>query len=208
MTNFPGGSDGSLPAVLETRVQSPGEGNGNPLQYSHLRIPSMEEPGGLQSMGSQRIRHEWATSLHFHDKPTANIILNGGKLRSFPSKITNKTRMSTLTEAEVIMSPRLSSWNLSSVNRYTRIKIMAAARRSWVLSGEKKKGPHISQSWGQGDLPNYTYTERFLRGQGKQGAPDHNMFFFPETFHWNPSWLKGVQAGGEDPEVDQTWTQG
>ena len=29
------------------------------------RIPWMEEPGGLQSMGSQRVGHDWATSLHF-----------------------------------------------------------------------------------------------------------------------------------------------
>ena len=29
------------------------------------RIPWMEEPGGLQSMGSQRVRHDWATSLSF-----------------------------------------------------------------------------------------------------------------------------------------------
>ena len=34
--------------------RSPGEGNGNPL----LRIPWMEEPGRLQSMGSQRVRHD------------------------------------------------------------------------------------------------------------------------------------------------------
>ena len=27
------------------------------------RIPWMEEPGGLQSMGSQRVGHDWATSL-------------------------------------------------------------------------------------------------------------------------------------------------
>ena len=33
----------------------PGEGNGNPLQYSCLEIPCTEEPGGLQSMGSRRI---------------------------------------------------------------------------------------------------------------------------------------------------------
>jgi len=27
------------------------------------RIPWMEKPGGLQSTGSQRVRHDWATSL-------------------------------------------------------------------------------------------------------------------------------------------------
>ena len=33
------------------------------------KIPWTEEPGGLQSMGSRRVRHDWATSLstfHFH----------------------------------------------------------------------------------------------------------------------------------------------
>ena len=38
--------------------RSPGEGNGNPLQYSGWRIPWTEEPGGLQSMGSQRVGHD------------------------------------------------------------------------------------------------------------------------------------------------------
>ena len=34
--------------------RSPGEGNGNPLQYSCLKIPWREEPGGLQSMGATK----------------------------------------------------------------------------------------------------------------------------------------------------------
>ena len=29
------------------------------------KIPWMEEPDGLQSMGSQSVRHDWGTSLHF-----------------------------------------------------------------------------------------------------------------------------------------------
>ena len=29
------------------------------------RIPWTEEPGGLQSTGSQRVGHDWVTSLHF-----------------------------------------------------------------------------------------------------------------------------------------------
>ena len=42
---------------------SSGEGNGTPLQYSCLENPMKEEPGGLQSMGSLRVGHDWATSL-------------------------------------------------------------------------------------------------------------------------------------------------
>ena len=34
-----------------------GEGNGNPLQLA-WRIPGMEEPGGLLSVGSHRVGHD------------------------------------------------------------------------------------------------------------------------------------------------------
>ena len=61
MGNFPGGSDskastcnaGDLGSISGSG-RSPGEGNGNSLQYSFAwKIPWMEEPGGLQSMGLQ-----------------------------------------------------------------------------------------------------------------------------------------------------------
>ena len=44
------GDAGSVPGL----GRSPGGGNGNPLQYSCLKNP-MEEPGGLQTSGSQRV---------------------------------------------------------------------------------------------------------------------------------------------------------
>ena len=37
-----------------------GEGNGNPLQCSCLRIPGTGEPGGLPSMGSHRVGRDWS----------------------------------------------------------------------------------------------------------------------------------------------------
>ena len=54
----------NLPVMLETQVQSLGWED--PLQkgmatHSSIlawRIPWTEEPGGLQSMGSQRVRHD------------------------------------------------------------------------------------------------------------------------------------------------------
>ena len=36
----------------------PGEGNGNPFQYSCVENPMDGEPGGLQSMRSQGVRHD------------------------------------------------------------------------------------------------------------------------------------------------------
>ena len=37
--------------------RSPDGGHGNPLSILAWRIPWTEEPGGLQSMGSQRVAH-------------------------------------------------------------------------------------------------------------------------------------------------------
>ena len=58
-----------LPAMQETWVRS--LGREDPLEkeiatHSSIlawRIPWMEEPGGLQSMGLQRVGHDWETSL-------------------------------------------------------------------------------------------------------------------------------------------------
>ena len=55
----------SPPAMQETGVQSLGlEDKGMGIHSSILvwRIPWTEEPGGLPSMGSQRVRHDWATN--------------------------------------------------------------------------------------------------------------------------------------------------
>ena len=66
--DFSGGASGKRPTANagDTRDlglipglgRSPGGGHGNPLQYSCLEIPQTEEPGGLQSMGLQRIGHD------------------------------------------------------------------------------------------------------------------------------------------------------
>ena len=44
---------GSIPGS----ERSPVVGNGNPLQYSCMENSAEEEPDRLQSMGSQKIRH-------------------------------------------------------------------------------------------------------------------------------------------------------
>ena len=48
-------TSGSIPGS----VRSPGEGHANPLHILAWRIPWTEEPGGLQSIGSHRVRHDW-----------------------------------------------------------------------------------------------------------------------------------------------------
>ena len=54
------------PAMQGCRFDSwvrkiPGGGNGNPFLYFCLENPRTEKPGGLQSMGLESFRHNWAT---------------------------------------------------------------------------------------------------------------------------------------------------
>ena len=44
----------------------PGGGCGNPLQYLAWKIPWTEEPGKLQALRLQRIRHDWSNNRHTH----------------------------------------------------------------------------------------------------------------------------------------------
>ena len=51
--------------------------------YSNVlawRIPWTEEPGGPQSIGLQRVRHEWSDLAHVY----TSIIFNGDVLEAFP----------------------------------------------------------------------------------------------------------------------------
>ena len=63
--DFPDSSDGKdLPAMPETQVQSLGwedpleKGMATHSSILAWRIPRAEKPGGLQSMGSQRVGHK------------------------------------------------------------------------------------------------------------------------------------------------------
>ena len=64
LEGFPGGSDGKESACNAGDLDSipglgrpPGERNGYPLQYVCLENLWTEEPGGLQSIGVQRVGH-------------------------------------------------------------------------------------------------------------------------------------------------------
>ena len=69
--DFPSGSDGKVSVynagdtrdmgLIPWSGRSPGEGNGNQLQCFCWEIPWTEEPDGLQSIESQRVRHDLAT---------------------------------------------------------------------------------------------------------------------------------------------------
>ena len=53
------------PGSMPGSGRSPAEGSGNPLQYSCLENPTDGGGWQLQSMGSQRVRHDREASLFF-----------------------------------------------------------------------------------------------------------------------------------------------
>ena len=66
---FPGGSDCQEStynardlSLIPGSGRSPGEGTGSPLQYSCLKNSTGRGAWWLQSMGWQRVRHNWATN--------------------------------------------------------------------------------------------------------------------------------------------------
>ena len=75
----------NLPASQETWVQS--SGWKDPLvkrmvSYSSIlawKIPWIEEPGGLQSMGPQTVGHDWATNTHTHTHTYTHIWRSEGE---------------------------------------------------------------------------------------------------------------------------------
>ena len=75
-------------------------------QKSHMIIwtdaekafDKIQYPFMIKTLQKMRIEETYLNIVKaIYDKPTANIILNGEKLKAFPPKIRNKTRMSTYT---------------------------------------------------------------------------------------------------------------
>ena len=112
---LPGGSDckesacntrdlGSIPGLW----RSLGEGNRNPLRYSCLQNPMDGRPGRLQSMGSQRVGHNWATNTFFHHSLR-------GLLRSEVSK-----HHAGLTSPGVLKLSHQNVWLWKPLDLYSR----------------------------------------------------------------------------------------
>ena len=87
---FPGGSDSKVSACNAGDVgsipgsgRSPGEGNGNPLQYSCLKIPWMEEPGGYNPQACKKSDTTERLHIHITDITGASSC-NAGDLGSIP----------------------------------------------------------------------------------------------------------------------------
>ena len=107
-----------------------GEGNGNPLQCSCLENPRDGKPGGLPSMGSHRVWHDWsdlaAAAADFHSTlilktlkaSLALLILDVQHALPFPwnsllSCVTPHTLLLVISCSPLALSLVLFSWTAS-----------------------------------------------------------------------------------------------
>ena len=87
------------PAMQETQVRSLAwkdpleKGMATHSSILAWRIPWTEEPGGLQSMGSRRVGHNWVTNTHIHKKMS---YLKKKKQTHFTSEIPRALSISKL----------------------------------------------------------------------------------------------------------------
>ena len=84
----------------------PGGGNGTPLQYA-WRIPWTEEPGGLQSAGSQRVRYLKRLSTHAR---TEHLVRRGQGRCERPTVLRLQPPPSTPCLPQTAVLPRLRNF--------------------------------------------------------------------------------------------------
>ena len=114
----------NAPAIQETWVWSLGwedpleEGMAAHSSILAWRIPWTEEPGGLQSMGSQRLRHDWVTSTTYRVNLRLSSHLSQKSIFILKKKYThyiNAMLMLYLTKLILIL---WCSWIIQSIIKF------------------------------------------------------------------------------------------
>ena len=102
---FPGGSVDEMQETFDPGAEEiPGEGNGSPLQYSCLGNPWTEDPGRLQSMGSQRVRHYRTTDTFSQFATGPSLQPLGGSVIMRHEVLSTSFKLSTVLDDKNVFS--------------------------------------------------------------------------------------------------------
>ena len=118
--------------------RSLGGGNGNHSCILAWRIPWTEEPGGLQSMGSQRVRHDWGTNtLTFKRQRLCYCVQNNTAtaklLQSCPTLCIDGSPPGSPVPG--ILQARKLEWVAISFSNAGKWKVkMKSLSRVWILA--------------------------------------------------------------------------
>ena len=128
----------NLPLMQETQVWS--QGRKDPLEKGTVihssilawRIPWTEEPGGLQSMGSQRLRHDWVTNTHLLSTQG-----DDGPRASFLPNTTSQTQFSII---------KYDSGHLKKKKKKSFLSLIIKAETFWKKKNNGVKEARISHN--------------------------------------------------------------
>ena len=136
----------NLPVMWETGVQSLSQENSlekGMATHSSIpawRIPWTEKPGGLQSMGSQRVEHNWAASTQTHTERPAQNLANDMYLTN-----TIYTRFFIYSWAPYILHSDLRRRNKDSTQKFKALietkRVSRSSRGGRKEEEEKFWGP-------------------------------------------------------------------
>ena len=120
------------------------------------RIPWTEEPGGLQSMGSQRVRHDWATK----QQQQQTLI----KTQISPMILTNKLQVGHSNfRCQLQVQLHTCTFELLAVNR----RCPPAPPQVWLIASmthrTQEKSPHIYWFLMKGCSKERRWTSRWMR---------------------------------------------
>ena len=147
----------SLSEMLDTWVWSlgwkdPGEGHGNSLQYSWMRIPWIEEAGGLQSTGSQKAGHNWANNTFtFLYKPISSLLWWAFPCINFLSE--------SLTDSALTLGGQLSS-HLIPEMQYQKGPSLGSSQVAALLKVTMLPEPSPVSAWITSCSPSSLLTHR------------------------------------------------
>ena len=99
---------------------------------AQLAFDKIQHPFMIQTLQKAGIEGTYLNIIKaIYDKPTANIILNGEKLKAFPLKSGNKTRVHTLT---IIIQNSLGSFSHNNQRRKRNKRNPDWKRRNKILT--------------------------------------------------------------------------
>ena len=102
------------------------------------KIPWTEEPGSLQSMGSQRVGHDWATKLSLS---LSTYMRHLEESRAFPSGSVQEMRVQSLgqedtLEKEVATHSSILAWEVPWIKKPGRVTVHGVTRVGHDLSDQ------------------------------------------------------------------------
>ena len=118
--------------------RSPGEGNAARSSILAWRIPWTAEPGGLQSTGSQRLRHNWATEHTKRWLESTHVENTEWNLANFEVYIHLRHRKSTPTER--------SSWAWHTTHTKLFMKVHCKDKRNNSDTDQGTTGRQLAPS--------------------------------------------------------------